>query len=806
MTGRLSALRVPFEAGRNEPFGRWDWLLLAGVLVLAALLRLPGLEVTPPGLWRDEAGYALAAQDIQTGHLQVYWGDKEPLYPYVLAAVFTLVGPSIEALRATAALFGVATAGLTFLLGRLWFGRWGGLVAALALTMSFWTLGLNRIGFRVNTMPLVITLSFWLLWRALGAGGRGNWLAAGVVLGLTPYTYLAARMAPLVIVAFVLWSLAFDRARLAADRAGWAIFGGAAAATALPLLVFFALNPSYFADRASQLSPFGSANSPVEAAGLALGGARDTAGMFLIRGDSEPRHNLPGRPVMDPVTGVLFLIGLGAAVLRLRDRVAVFLLCWLVLLLLPSALARDNPHYLRTLGAAPAVFLLVGLGASTAGVMFGRVRVLAPAAASVWLALAGGLTAHDYFVVWARDPLTARFFEAEVTAAARLLRDTPPGPITYFSAPFVPHPTAQFLAPGRDPTWFDGAEGIVITRQAGPTGTVYALPGSNERTARLLADAYPGATVQDGPAGFDGEPLAWLVSIPPGAPGRPLALDRTVGYSIGGSVDLVGLSVPPTEIRPGSTFDVAIAWIPRGPTDQPDLAFFVHLLDAEGRPRGQHDAIAYPSFEWRGGEQVVSWFPLSVAQDAPPGRYQIVAGVYPRSTLQRLPVSLAGPSGDRAIGDQLEVGVTRIAPPAPGPPERPLGIELGSRVVLDGFDAPKNGCALEAARPPCELAIGLHWRALAAPAEDLQVFLHLAGPDGQPVAQSDGAPLNGAYPTSLWAAGERVLDRRVLALPAGLPAGPYRLLAGMYRLSDGSRLRSPTGADSVELGVLSVSP
>ncbi|GIW06498.1 MAG: hypothetical protein KatS3mg060_1303 [Dehalococcoidia bacterium] len=276
-------------------------------------------------------------------------------------------------------------------------------------------------------------------------------------------------------------------------------------------------------------------------------------------------------------------------------------------------------------------------------------------------------------------------------------------------------------------------------------------------------------------------------------------------FTAGGLVDVTGLSNLPAAIEPGGRLEVTIAWSPRGPTSRPNLAFFVHLLDAAGQPRGQHDAVAYPSGQWQGGEQVVSWFSIPVASDAPPGRYRVVAGIYPRSTLERLPWTAAGPSGDRRIGDTLEIGVTKIAPPPPAAPQRPLGVELGGRIALDGFDAPRNGCALEAARPPCELAIGLHWRALTTQPDDVQVFLHLAGPDGRPVVQADGAPLDGAYPTSLWTAGERVLDQRALRLPAGLPPGEYRLLAGLYRLDDGTRLATPSGLTSVELGALWVS-
>ncbi|MCL6647607.1 MAG: glycosyltransferase family 39 protein [Chloroflexi bacterium] len=792
----------PWGAGAGQPWQRRDWLLLAGVVALAALLRLPALEQVPPGLWRDEAGYGLAAQDIRAGILQVYWGDKEPLFPYLLALIFTLSGPTMLALRSTAALCGVATVGLTYLLGRELLGRAGGLVAAVALATSFWTLDLNRIGFRVNTMPLLVTLAFWLLWGALTHGGRWRWLAAGIALGLTPLTYLAARVAPLVVLVLALWLAIVDRRRFWEQRGGWGLLILSTLVTALPFLLFLAFNPSYLFDRASQLSPYTQARSVGEVVAITLSGVRDTAGMFFVRGDSEPRHNLPGRPVMDPLTAAVFLLGSAVAARWVREPAAALLLGWLVLLLLPSALAVDNPHFLRTLGAAPAVYLLVGLGASVLGQLAERVRLpgrLVPLLATLWLATAGLRTTTDYFFVWANDPQTARFFEAEVTAAARLLAAAPSSGLAYASAPFLPHPTVQFLAPAQRPVWFDGSEGLVLPARLPPAGALYALPGSQERAAALLQAQ--GAAVRAVAPAPDGTVRAQLLALPAGAAASLPPLPRPLAYRLGDRIDLTGVSELPPALQPGGMAVVTVSWTPRGPVAQPDLAFFVHLRDASGQTRGQHDAVTYPSFAWQGGEQVVSWFHVPVARDAPPGRYELVLGVYPRTTLQRLPAFALLAGSARPLGDTVLLGETKIPPPPPPEPSRPLAVRFADQILLEGVDL--TGCALPTAQLPCQLDLTLYWRALASPGEDYQVFVHLADASGRPLAQADGPPLNGAYPTAFWSAGERVADRHRLFLPATLPPGRYHLLGGLYRLRDGSRL--PAGAtDAVELGVLQV--
>ncbi len=60
--------------------------------------------------------------------------------------------------------------------------------------------------------------------------------------------------------------------------------------------------------------------------------------------------------------------------------------------------------------------------------------------------------------------------------------------------------------------------------------------------------------------------------------------------------------------------------------------------------------------------------------------------------------------------------------------------------------------------------------------------------DWQRIAQGDGQPLDGRYPTTVWDMGEVIPDNHVLSLPDPLPAGPYQLLVGLYDLSSGERL------------------
>lgn len=119
------------------------------------------------------------------------------------------------------------------------------------------------------------------------------------------------------------------------------------------------------------------------------------------------------------------------------------------------------------------------------------------------------------------------------------------------------------------------------------------------------------------------------------------------------------------------------------------------------------------------------------------------------------------------------------APAAPeGPGRRPTFVRarLGDQVELVAY-------ILDSSEVGSRLA--LYWRPDRPPAADYTVFVHLLGQDGQILAQADGPPVAGHWPTSAWLPGRIVQDSRPLPLPAGAFA---RLAVGLYEPASGERL------------------
>lgn len=86
------------------------------------------------------------------------------------------------------------------------------------------------------------------------------------------------------------------------------------------------------------------------------------------------------------------------------------------------------------------------------------------------------------------------------------------------------------------------------------------------------------------------------------------------------------------------------------------------------------------------------------------------------------------------------------------------------------------------------LRVTLFMSASGQPSRDYTVFVHLYDAAGQLLASHDGVPVFGYLPTREWPEAEVVPDRHDIRLPDALPAGSYRLAAGLYDPASGQRL------------------
>jgi len=139
-----------------------------------------------------------------------------------------------------------------------------------------------------------------------------------------------------------------------------------------------------------------------------------------------------------------------------------------------------------------------------------------------------------------------------------------------------------------------------------------------------------------------------------------LAASEPLAANLGDQVLLLGHDGVPRSVEAGQDVHLTLYWQALGGIAE-DYTVFVHLSDAGGRTVGQYDGQPmqgfYPTSRWDVGETVRDEVDLAVESSVPPGRYQVVAGMYLLSTAERLPVLDA--QGE-VIGDTVHLGEVTV--------------------------------------------------------------------------------------------------------------------------------------------------
>ena len=247
-----------------------------------------------------------------------------------------------------------------------------------------------------------------------------------------------------------------------------------------------------------------------------------------------------------------------------------------------------------------------------------------------------------------------------------------------------------------------------------------------------------------------------------------------------GLARLIGYDAAPDPLYPGDTLRVTFYW---EVLDQPDedYVFFVQVFGRGGAKIGWRDTHPglgrYPTSRWQPGEVIADTVPVPLSEDAAaPAALRLDIGFY-------LPNGTRLSSADGRT--TLSLGPVRLAAREPASPVGvPLNYRLGEGIRLVTWEPAWDGPV----HPGDTLRFTLYWACDVPPGRPLNVFVHLIGEEGPPVAQGDGPPMEGDYPTDLWAVGDIVADPRAVVLPADLPPGRYALLVGLYSLETGERL------------------
>ena len=201
-------------------------LALGVVLLVAIVVRLAFALRPPPFLTPDSQGYFLPGWELANG---LGFGPelrRTPLYPLFVGLVVFVFGEDLRGLVLAQHALGVLTAGLTFALGRLAFGRLAGLVAGLGVALAGPLLIYEHYVLTESLFTCLLVLASLLMLHAVRSPNRGRLLAAGLGLAAAALTRpIADVLIPILPLALLLKE---RRWRPAARGTAWFALGMAA--------------------------------------------------------------------------------------------------------------------------------------------------------------------------------------------------------------------------------------------------------------------------------------------------------------------------------------------------------------------------------------------------------------------------------------------------------------------------------------------------------------------------------------------------------------------------------------------------
>ncbi|MGD8488660.1 MAG: glycosyltransferase family 39 protein [Anaerolineae bacterium] len=656
------ALRRP-EPLPVSPTSRSTWGWMAGLLLLAALLRLPGIGYhefhTDEVFLLRRVVWAVEGQDdALTRHA------KGPGQIVATIPGYRALGTTDEfAARLPFGLMSVASVLAVAVLGRRLLSPAVGVWAGVLFAANGFALGLSRIVQYQAAVLLLSALAVLAAWE-FAQRGEGRWLALAAVFsafGLVMH-YEYGLLAPaLLYLAWLGWKRAADRRRLTLMVLGVGLAGTLLVAAAyVPLILGprFAETQSYLGNRVGGLGAFNLAFF------VEMGTFYNASYYFF---------------------GLIGLMLAGLVVgWRTARRATVMLVLWFVpfFILLVFIMRFPGTHFYQMMESwvllAALPLAVVTQSTNMRPVIRGGLLTLAVA----WLVVSAG---YLYLIFFRQDPEYLVNYDQE-------------------RVPFYWAPYGQDV-PQQPRFGFPIYEGWKALGMLAEWGCLQGTYASNERShslqqwyvedlRRVEMDASPDffflpRHLQEPDPRFDDDLLAGYLQA--GAvrvreeprieiwARQPLPVpyveyqaeafdaifDRTVPalepepqpaamageVPLDPAVTLVVAAVDRTELHPGDVLHLRLVWRPQQALAQ-DYKVFVHLAAEDGQPVAQWDGL--PCFNlgrtsrWAVGQEVTDHVLVPLPAGTPAGIYSLLVGLYD------------GASGERLGGRAIDVAAITV--------------------------------------------------------------------------------------------------------------------------------------------------
>jgi hypothetical protein len=499
---------------------------LAVLLIIGLFATATNITTLPYNLDGDFADVGLQARALVTGrqhNIFAYGWANVPILGYIPPwLTMSLFGTGLAGLNASGVAQGLLIVIGVYLLGRDLFHGRVGLFAAALLTISCTHIAASRQSSYIDP-PFFLLFSVYFFLVGLRKGQWWAVVSSGVLSALCVQMYYSGRLVVFVVAVIILYLLLFRRQWL--WKRAWAVvlWGLTMLVTLGPMIIVFLRETDGFISRTRDVfiltpavvqhmqSVYGVDNVP----SMLLQQARRTALIFNYYLDTSTQYGVG--PFLDPLSSVLFVLGVGYALFRWRSISYMTILGWALLgLIVGCYLTVNPPFYPRLMILIPPTALLAAIALNRLYDLAHRglshihrwVALLAPAIV-VFLLVGVGILNWDKYVQLKGSYATPRArigrYLAESASSTRAYLVS--SDFTYVDREF------QFLAPDR---FVANLTPEQLDEEIERVGTPTLLIITPEQIAVLeqLERRFPGESVQTVIGNVDTEIAFYVFELP----------------------------------------------------------------------------------------------------------------------------------------------------------------------------------------------------------------------------------------------------------------------------------------------------
>ena len=645
---------------------RLGFQLTIVLLLIATLFRASRLPTNPPGINSAEAVDTQIVEFARFGQIAVIYDlgteGREGMYHLAVSALTAFVGDHPFGYRLLSLYASLLTLACLYAFTRRLFGVPLALFSTAWLAFLLWHMVVARLISRDTLLPLLSIATLLSLSRTVPIYKHARIFSnsipfgvLGLLLGISFYIHPAQIFMLFGIVSFMLYML-LTRQPMSRRTLGYFSF---------TLVIATVIAIPYITSSVRRVDINMVARINNKLAEVQNEGWVSTIGDnlvgFIWRGDADLAHNLPNQPLMDPLSAILLMIGIGYAVRKYhqpRYMVMLIMGAWQLPILVGIP---NSPNFLGNLAFLPLMAIFVGLGMK----QFYKVTPT-PYLPRFWWAVSlvlavvilWGTTSMSR---WLDDERLSSYYHARELELAQHLDATDSNVNTVMCVnqlaenPYwldnlntsVTRITLMMDSPSPRIRYADCQQAMIFTDGGNRQQVILSNPNRSAIHPAFQAWLAQGEALRDDviimdiPTRIEDQVGRLITTAPSGyAPESPGGVEAVqLPTSFGSNLTFLGYIKEPQETyAPGETVTLTTFWRVDSDILSKDLTLFAHMLfDAETVISNQ-DIFSVSAVPLENRDIIMQLFFLPIPKGLPNGRYQTSIGAYINGSGERIPV------------------------------------------------------------------------------------------------------------------------------------------------------------------------